>query len=180
MNTIDFQNYLSWTYFGKDAFDKDEFDRMNQLLEGVTRFIDIGASHGIYSFHANNFLSDTDIICIEADPERFEILKANVAKWAEGSTNRFECILAAASDEQDRKDQPEIPFYTTGTQISGGLFPVGERSDGYKPTTIPLVCIDDFFEEGSNTFIKIDVEGSEMRVLKGATQHIKKRNTKII
>ena len=160
--THSYQDYLAWTYFGDDAMDSEEFTRMPELLDGVTRYIDVGASHGVYTYHANRILNDSDIIAIEADPERFAILKKNAEKWSLESTNRIECIHAAASAEDERRETSEITFYTTGTQISGGLFSVTERSDDYAPIKVPLVCVDDFFDENATTFVKIDVEGFEV------------------
>jgi predicted RNA methylase len=72
-----YQDYLAWTYFGKDAFDKEEFARFEETLRGTTRFIDVGASHGVYTYHANQILKNAEIIAIEADPERFRILSEN-------------------------------------------------------------------------------------------------------
>ncbi len=172
------QDYLAKTYFSENAFDKGEFERFSKLVNGVKRFIDVGASHGVYTYHANRLLHDADIYCIEADPERYEILLENTAKWSQSSTNRIHCIAAAASDEDDREKNPEITFYTTGTQISGGLFSVNERSDDYAPRKVKLVTVDDFYVSPDvKTFVKIDVEGAELRVLKGSLKHIRGQNT---
>ena len=94
-------------------------------------FIDVGASHGVYTYHANRFLHDADIIAIEADPQRFAVLQQNVEKWSAGSSNRITCINAAVSDAVDTRSGEGIEFFVTGTQISGGLFSVPERSDDY-------------------------------------------------
>ncbi|MEX2201002.1 MAG: FkbM family methyltransferase [Dongiaceae bacterium] len=173
-----YQDYLAWTYFGEQALDQLEFSRFEDLLSGVTRFIDVGASHGVYTFHANRILSGATIIAIEADPERFDILKENARKWSAKSSNTIQCVNAAASDEMDRLAAPEIEFFRTGTQISGGLFTVSERSDEYRAAIVPLVCVDDYFEEPASTIVKIDVEGAELRVLKGAIRHIESGTTR--
>lgn len=173
-----YQDYLSWTYFGENALDRAEFARFEEVLRGTKRFIDVGASHGVFTYHANRILENAEIFAIEADPERFRILQDNVEKWSAESSNIIHCINAAASDEADRQGSPDITFYTTGTQISGGLFSVSERSDDYAPTKVPVICVDDFFEASSKTFVKIDVEGAELRVLQGASRHIEAGNAR--
>jgi FkbM family methyltransferase len=177
---MDYQQYLDWTYFGEGGLDAAEFERMGQLFADVDTFLDVGASHGVYTFHALQHMQRGRIIAIEADPERFAILQANVAKWLAESDSSIEveCMNAAASDDLDLAESPTVTFFTTGTQISGGLFPVDERSDEYAPIEIPLVKLDEFFVEGESVLVKIDVEGGELRVLRGAQQLIRSGRTR--
>lgn len=171
------EEYLAWTYFSEDAYDQREFSRLRSLLHSTKLFIDVGASHGVYTFHVNRLIQNADIVAIEADPSRFALLKENVKQWSGTSENTISCIHAAASDEADRRQADSAAFYVTGTQISGGLFAIPERSDDYKPTAVPLVTLDDYYRPGVPTLVKIDVEGAELRVLKGATRHIESGNT---
>lgn len=166
---MDYQKYLAWTYFGDGKLDADEFARIGEIFSDVDTFIDVGASHGVYTYHAIQHMQEGQIVAIEADPERFRILQTNVEHWTTDSPSTLDvqCIMAAASDDLDL--QRETPFYTTGTQISGGLFPVAERADTYAEIAVPLVKVDDFMTNRmSSVLVKIDVEGAELRVLQGS------------
>lgn len=165
---MDHQEYLHETYFGGEAMDASEFERMAALFAGVELFVDVGASHGVYTYHATQHLVGGRIVAIEADPERFAILEANAEKWRSDSAAAIECTFAAATDDEDLADGPTATFFTTGTQISGGLFPVDERSDAYAPIEVPRIRLDDIADTGVKTLVKIDVEGGELRVLKGS------------
>jgi FkbM family methyltransferase len=174
------EEYLAWTYFSDDAFDQREFDRLRSLLQSTQLFVDVGASHGVYTFHANRLLQNADIVAIEADPSRFALLKENVRQWSDRSENTLACVHAAVTDEADRRQADTAAFFVTDTQISGGLFAVPERSDDYRPTAVPLVTLDDYYRPGVKTFVKVDVEGAELRVLRGAAKHIESGNTTIL
>ncbi|MCD9623384.1 FkbM family methyltransferase [Rhabdothermincola salaria] len=170
---IDYQEYLAWTYFGEGGLDASEFERFGALLDGVDTFIDVGASHGVYTFHALRHMATGRIIAIEADPARFALLQKNVAEWTTDTDVEVECRFAAVSDDEDLRDGPTVEFYTTGTQISGGLFPVEERSNEYAPVEVPLIKLDDLLDADHRYLVKIDVEGGELRVLKGAREMIR-------
>lgn len=167
--------YLYRTYFGEGTKEKEEIEQLPRMLEGCQLFIDVGASLGQYTFYANQILRGARIIAIEADPDRFAELSKNCAKWQAEGNNTITPIHAAVGDSNER-----VTFFVTRSQISGGFFPVAERSDAYQPIEVPQVRVDDFREPGVKTFVKIDVEGGESRVMRGAAAHVAGRETSFL
>src|SRR5580700_3578434 len=97
--------------------EKDEIDRLPELLTGVSLFVDVGASLGQYSFFANRILKDAQIYCIEADPFRVQRLRELALQWEKSSTNKITVIHAAAGEKVGKAE-----FFTTDANVSGGLF----------------------------------------------------------
>lgn len=157
--------HLYRTYFGDHPHEQAEIETLPRLLEGCEVFIDVGASLGQYTYHANQILEGARIISIEADPDRFVELERNCVKWSDGR-NEIDPVHAAVAD-----DHGTVEFFKTGSRISGGLFPVDERPASYHPVDVPQIMLDDF-QQTAKTFVKIDVEGAEMRVMLGASRLI--------
>ena len=174
---MDFQEYLAQTYFSEDALDAHEYGNFKELLHQVEQFIDVGASHGVYTKLALEAMEDGRIISIEADPTRFAVLENNIHEWAESYSITPELMMSAASDAKDIDTNSHILFYVTDTQISGSFFPVDERSDDYRPIEVPIIMIDQIADLDKKTLIKIDVEGAELRVLNGCTRLIEQHNS---
>jgi FkbM family methyltransferase len=167
--------HLYSTYFGARQHEREEIENLPNLLRDCEIFIDVGASLGMYTYFANRRLEGAKIIAIEADPDRFEELQRNCAAWQAEGSNELVAVHAAVGDRRT-----PVPFFKTGTQISGGFFPVQERSDRYTRIDVPQVVLDDFFEDGRKTLVKIDVEGGELRVLRGAERHFASGTTRFL
>jgi len=134
--------------------------------------------HGFIKFGAHSIsikisnikgkiLQNASIIAIEADPDRYKELNKNCAKWEKESSNTITAINTILGEYKGL-----TTFYKTGTNISGGLFPVGERSDAYRPIKVPQTILDEYYEARKQILVKIDVEGAEYRVMQGATKHL--------
>lgn len=164
--------HLYKTYFGELQHEKEEIENLPNLLTNCDIFIDVGASLGMFTYYANKILKNSSIISIEADPDRYEELKKNCAKWERDSTNKITAVNKVIGECKELKT-----FYKTGTNISGGLFPVNERSNAYRPIEIQQITLDEFYEPSKQAVIKIDVEGAEYRVLQGAIKHLKNKKT---
>ncbi|MEN8107102.1 MAG: FkbM family methyltransferase [Pseudomonadota bacterium] len=165
-------DYLYKTYFGELQIEKDEMERLPKLLNGCELFIDVGASLGMYTYFANKILDNAEIIAVEADPDRFRELEKNCVKWETEGSNRIKAVFAAAGDSRDT-----LEFFKTGSHISGSVFTIPERSDTYERVVVPQIMLDDYYLQGRKTFVKIDVEGAEYRVMEGATRLIEDGET---
>ena len=140
-------------YFPEDLF------RLSQ----DTVFVDCGAFDGdtVRDFIERRAGSFRKIFAFEPDPSNFQKLKASVSSYPESTRGKI-CIFHAAAGE--RKSQ--MRFNATGTQAAT----IAERG-GFTVDCIPL---DDVIENELHGYVKMDVEGGELNVLKGARRTIKK------
>ncbi|MBI2568741.1 MAG: FkbM family methyltransferase [Candidatus Schekmanbacteria bacterium] len=162
---------LRSAYFSEHPHEEDVLRHLPRLLSGMRRFVDVGASLGQYTRLAAWCLESPKIWAIEADPLRFEQLLLNCAEWERATGAVIVARHAAASDCTG-----ETEFAVSGSNVSGGLF----RHDvaAAEPVTwtrvrVPCVRLDTLFGEDPD-FIKIDVEGAELRVLRGAEAILKR------
>jgi len=156
---------LNRAYFSEQRHERSLLDRLPRLLEGVRVFVDVGASLGQYTYFASRILRDAKLVAIEADPVRFEELARNVEIWARETHNSIRAVHAAVSDASG-----PVRFLSTGSDVSGGLFahPVSGEPPAWTELEVPGVRLDEVLGDESPDFIKVDVEGAELRVLDGA------------
>jgi FkbM family methyltransferase len=176
---------LNEAYFGEHRHEKEVLDRLTVMLRGARVFVDIGASLGQYTFFANKVMKKARIIAVEPDPIRFEELARNCDKWRSLSDNELIAINAAVSDKDGK-----IRFYTTQTNISGGLFVHEVKSTVLGASEIEALHWKEIFVESCRVdtllagvipdVVKIDVEGAESRVLRGAKGLLKAGRTKFL
>jgi len=168
---------LNECYFSEQCHEKETIEHLPELLDGVGVFVDIGASLGQYTFFANKYMNEGENVAIEADSIRFEELGRNCRKWECLSNNKLTALFAAIC-EQDGKET----FYATNSTKSGGLFKraSGSESVNWSENVVDSFRLDSLFKESSPDFVKIDVEGAELRVLKGATRILSEGKTRFL
>jgi FkbM family methyltransferase len=157
---------LEAQYFGENMHEKDEIERLPELLKDVSVFVDVGASLGQYSFFANKILKNGRIYCIEADSVRVQRLIELASEWEKLSTNKITVIHAAAA-EKDGK----VTFFRTDANMSGGIFVYNsavQNSLQWTKCEVDSITLDSLCKDLEPDLIKIDVEGSEYSVLQGA------------
>jgi len=138
---------------------------LTPLKEKVSSFdfiIDVGSNIGNHAHFFSNVCKAKKVICFEPLPENFELLKENCpecilyqsglsSRTGEGFLNKHEDI---------NKNSGTAKIDTSGLSVELNTL--------------------DIFEFKGVTFIKIDVEGHELEVLKGATQTIESSKPDIL
>lgn len=157
---------LNSAYFSEDCHEKGVLDYLCPLLARARVFVDLGASLGQYTEFASRVMPDgASIVAVEADPIRFEELERNAARWMAERSVRITPVHAAICDSE----APQR-FYTTESNVSGGLFahPVAQEGVSWKEIEVPGGTLDGLLDDTRVDLVKMDVEGCELRVLRGA------------
>jgi len=132
-------------------------------------FIDIGACVGYYILLGTKYMKNGGKICaFEPDSILYTYLKEHF----KDANNIF--IYSYAVSEKESK----APFYVSSIASSGSLVHNrfdNEIDDTFEEVHVKNITIDSFFESEdlSNCLIKIDVEGGELKVIKGMMQKLK-------
>lgn len=131
------------------------------LLEKGDLVADCGANNGYTGIFFSKYVGDTGkVIGFEALPANAKVALENTKL---NNIKNFEVKNTAVGSH---KGVIKFIVHPNGS--------VGEQY-GMESIEVPLVTLDEVFESEKPTFLKIDVEGYEIEVLKGAQQILKTR-----
>ena len=141
-------------------YESIDLEKFRHILPSQATIVDAGANIGNHSVFFSVICGAKKIYAFEPMTQTFEILQRNVALNAPG---QVECINAALGAAQGRAVISAYRDHNFGA--------AAVRNDdrgAYTVTTIDSLNLPAF------DFIKIDVEGSQLAVLKGAEETLKK------
>jgi len=157
------------------TFHEDDILKHFTPKEG-NNVIDIGAHIGRYTIIASKSINKTGkIVSIEADPANFEILKQNIK--LNKLTNVTTLNHAAYSKETKIKlylPQQESGYTIYNTIMEGRANTKQDRFIEVNANTLDNLLEQNGLNHAEINWIKIDVEGAEFEVLKGATNILSK------
>jgi len=159
------QNIVEHSIYNLGAFEAGTLTVLKNKLSKGAVFLDVGANIGFISCVIARFLGENGFIySIEPHPDTFKILKQNITINNIENIYAFQIALGERISEMDLYDDPR------GDRGSASLIPPYGRSEihGVK---VKITTIDRLIEHKtikSPTMIKIDVEGFELQVLRGA------------
>lgn len=134
-----------------------EFDEMAftvRYLRPGDHFVDIGANIGTFSVFAGTFVPGTHITSVEPDePTRLRLVE----------NLRLNSLPTTDVIEKATAETPGTARFSTGRDTLNSLTDDGVESIEVETTTLDLITMDD-----TPALIKVDVEGAELNVFKGA------------
>ena len=150
----------------------EPYVKKNLLLNEGDTFVDVGSHIGTYAIRASKIVGSRGlVVAIEPDPENFAILTRNIA------LNNLQNVQAFNFAAWSQKDKLRLFFgeSTTANSVSN------DWGRGY--VWVQAMSLDEILH-GLNIakvdFVKIDVEGAELDVLKGFTGFMEKNKPCII
>lgn len=172
---LDFHSrHERWAYF-MNEYEKDTTSFLVRLFNGKGCFIDVGANIGLIALPFSKLVADRDraapeIYCVEAVSANVERLQHNIR--LNGLQEKIFAIAQGVGDIE-KEVQIQIEGNLKEGQGTGTANILSDASD-YPAERVPLAIttLDNLIEHGlisrEVSLIKIDVDGYDLNVLKGA------------
>ncbi len=149
-------------------------------LKPATIFYDLGGNVGFYALTANRFITTGKIFSFEPMPFNRAIFEKHIALNKKHILNDNIRILDFAISDREK----ETSFSNNVQQKEGNTYIKGSAVYSGAGDTISVKCfsIDELLQQGYDRpdIIKIDVEGAEYDVLKGAVNTLRQYKPYII
>lgn len=150
------------------VYDDYSFDLLAEEISHDENVVDIGAKIGLYSLAFSKFVGSTGtVFAFEPTPDSFNILQKNK------DVNHLENLIIEQKAVTDKNDVEILEI----CELDGNNRINNNCENGIH---VNCVSLDSYFLDSNKkiSFIKIDVEGLEPRVLSGM-KNILKKNTEI-
>lgn len=161
--------YIRYRAWKETSRGEPEVALLPFLVDRGRNAIDAGANKGVYTHFISKLARHT--YAYEPNPKMFAILRRNIG----GGVTASPVALADTTGEAVLR----IPYSKRGHSNQGGTLRSGEVAEEFTPVTVATARIDDL-GLGDIGFIKIDVEGFEDAVLRGARRTIERDRPTIL
>ena len=141
---------------------KAEFDVIRQHLRPRDIACDIGANKGSFINWLSRWVHDGRVVAFEPQPDLAHYL-TNICRVMGLGNVRVEAkAVYSHSGDQDF-------FVPKGHQPGASLGHRAAEGESFTTLSVPTIALDDYFDASDKiTLLKIDVEGAELGVFKGA------------
>lgn len=152
-----------WSRYYEHNYEPETFAFFRENLKAGDTVLDIGAHIGIFAVTTANLVGESGkVFSFEPTPRTREVLEQVVK--LNNVSSRVEVRHEAVGEKRS-----VLTFFETGEELSNANSLV-KTSRSSKQIDLPVISIDEFVEERKIKVdcIKIDVEGFELNLLKGA------------
>lgn len=163
-----------------ESFEQEEVLFIKRFLTSGDIFFDVGANIGFYTLHACDIIGETgQIHAFEPSSKTFKRLTENV------SLNHLQDkVIVNNIGLSDKTDEIEINLYANGydawNSFANILDKGASEKEIVKVETLNNYVKNNNIEVSKISLIKIDVEGWEIPVIKGATDILKSSNAPVL
>jgi FkbM family methyltransferase len=161
---VDWQLHRSFAY---GSWEPEVVRSIQDHVHSGTRVLDIGAQSGFYSLLLSRLVGpEGTVFAFEPLPANFRILEENLR------LNSIQNVMIRREAVSDFSGNISFDFPREEVSlIAGPLL----ASDNLGTFQVPAISLDEFVRQtgGPIHFIKMDVEGAETAVLRGAVQTLK-------
>lgn len=171
----DLSSTLEWQLWAFGSYEPQLAELFRHLVRRGDRCVDVGANIGVHTIRLARLVGrNGDVIAVEPDPDVVWRTQRNI--MLNGLAN-VRVISAAASDLAG-----EMRLYRPSPRDTNR----GRASLHHHPylsgvaTTVPVVTIDGICADAPVSLIKVDVEGHEAAVLRGATGTIARHSPSLV
>jgi FkbM family methyltransferase len=153
-----------------DQYEPDAVALFQSLIKPGDRVIDVGANIGFHSLILAQLVGTTgQVLSFEPVKYLYDPLVASIAE--NNFQDRCQAFNCAVSDRAGRT----LIRYLPGAKNFGGSHLSETRSDdGHAYDEVETKTLSDFMSDRRFSFIKVDAEGAEPKVLGGATDLLKR------
>jgi FkbM family methyltransferase len=163
----DLSSALEWQLWAFGSFEKHFAELFSYLVSPGDRCLDVGANVGVHTIRLARLVGqDGEVIAIEPNPEVVQRTRRNIS--LNGLANVR--VIGAAASERPGEMRLYRPSPHDTNRARASL--MHHRYLTGATTTVPVVTVDGICEGAPVALIKIDVEGHEAAVVRGATDTI--------
>jgi FkbM family methyltransferase len=160
MRSSSFDRSLYLWMHGRGLMGSAERATLSRLVRPGMLVLDVGANLGLYSLLMAGLVGPTGrVVSFEPDPALFSLLKENCA--ANGAEN-VECVHLALGSQSGRMTL-QRPTLNSGDNHLGNNTSTPFR----RPIEVGVASLDSLMPGLRPDFIKVDVQGWELKVLRG-------------
>lgn len=156
-----------------EVWEEFETEFVKKIIKEGDVVLDIGANIGYYTLIFAKLVGDNGrVFAFEPEPENFAILKKNV------EANGYKNVVLIQKGLSDETGQVKLYL----AEKNKGDHRIFDSGDGRRAVEIHVSRLDDYFRDSYDkiNFIKMDVQGTEYKVIKGMTLLLQKLTNLII